>query len=509
MYKIIKNAIALNFLNFKNLIQNIKIHNTEKKEMLIEFQLHSSMMVVINFIIATLISSKYKITFFYYSQLDNKYRNFLFKISYYFFLKNFEKFNFNLINLYIKKKNSNMTLAKKIYKKIKNKNNLNNLKYKNHNIGKFIYQSYCRELNEPTVILKDEKLVHFISEAINYVDHLTNFFKRNNFKKIVISHTIFIRYGILASVAKKFNCKVYIIFPGNNDGLLNKLRLLRINEYLQQCESYWLFRKDFAKLKNKKKIYKISEKNLYQRIFKGKRESKTMWGQLTPYELKNIYKFKSSKPKIIILPSCFFDSVNFFRHSLFIDCYEWLDFVLSHAQKTDFDWYIKPHPDGKVGNEKILKYFKKKYPFLKILKREVSNYSFKKYKFCSMFTWRGSAIGEFTYMNIPTVAASDNFHISYKFGRPTNNKKILRDKILNADKLKLKYKKKDLLEFNYMYNFDASRDWKIKNFFSKPIPNKIQKFNESNNFFSEYLRNKLILNNLKKKHILILQNLIN
>ena len=60
-----------------------------------------------------------------------------------------------------------------------------------------------------------------------------------------------------------------------------------------------------------------------------------------------------------------------------------------------------------------------------------------------------------------------------------------------------------------MYNFDVSRDWKIKNFFSKPIPNKIQKFNESNNFLSEYLRKKLILNNLKKKHISILQNLIN
>ena len=85
-----------------------------------------------------------------------------------------------------------------------------------------------------------------------------------------------------------------------------------------------------------------------------------------------------------------------------------------------------------------------------------------------MFTWRGSAIGEFTYMNIPSVAASDNFHISYEFGRPAISKKILRDKILNADKLKLKYKN-DLLEFNYMYNFDASRDWKVKNFFSRKI----------------------------------------
>ena len=48
MYKIIKNVVALNFLNFKNLIQNIKINNRDKKEILIEFQLHSSMMIVIN-----------------------------------------------------------------------------------------------------------------------------------------------------------------------------------------------------------------------------------------------------------------------------------------------------------------------------------------------------------------------------------------------------------------------------------------------------------------------------
>ena len=277
---------------------------------------------------------------------------------------------------------------------------------------------------------------------------------------------------------------------------------------MQQCERYWLFRKDFSKLKDKKKIYKISARNLYQRIFKGKREAKTLKGKVTPYELKRIRKFNSKKPKIIILPSCFFDSVNFFRHSLFIDCFEWLDFVLKYAQKTDFDWYIKPHPDGKNGNEEILKNFKKKYPFLKILNREVSNYSFKKYNFCSMFTWRGSAIGEFTYMNIPTVAASDNFHSSYEFGKPMVNKKMLRDKILNANKLNVKYKKKDLLEFNYMYNFDASRDWKVKNFFSEPMPTIIQNFNESKNIFSEYLRNKLILKSLNKYHIKILQDLI-
>ena len=59
-----------------------------------------------------------------------------------------------------------------------------------------------------------------------------------------------------------------------------------------------------------------------------------------------------------------------------------------------------------------------------------------------------------------------------------------------------------------MYNFDASRDWKVKNFFSQSIPTKIKKFNEINNIFSEYLRNKLILKNLKKKQISILQNLI-
>ena len=104
MYKIIKNVVALNFLNFKNLIQNIKINNRDKKEILIEFQLHSSMMIVINFIIAILISYKYKVTFFYYSQLDNKYKKFFFKISYFIFFKNFKKFNFNYVNLYAEKK---------------------------------------------------------------------------------------------------------------------------------------------------------------------------------------------------------------------------------------------------------------------------------------------------------------------------------------------------------------------------------------------------------------------
>lgn len=85
MYHIIKNVIALNFLNFRKLIQDIKLTDNNKKELLIEFQLHSSMMIIINFLIAVFLSHKYKITFFYYSQLDNKFKGFLFKISYFFF----------------------------------------------------------------------------------------------------------------------------------------------------------------------------------------------------------------------------------------------------------------------------------------------------------------------------------------------------------------------------------------------------------------------------------------
>ena len=87
---------------------------------------------------------------------------------------------------------------------------------------------------------------------------------------MIISHTIFIRYGILASVAKRFNCKIYILFPGNNDGLLNKLRLLKLINIYSNVKAIGYLEKILLSLKTKKKYLKYQKKIYIKEFLKEK-----------------------------------------------------------------------------------------------------------------------------------------------------------------------------------------------------------------------------------------------
>ena len=173
---------------------------------------------------------------------------------------------------------------------------------------------------------------------------------------------MFIRFGLTCNVAKKHRAKIFILHPISYEVFLIVYLYLKyqINCYKLR---YWLFKEDFKKLKIKKAL-KISKKDLDTRIYSGKISSRFIKGGISPYS-KKIINLEGKKTKVVILPSCFFDTANFYRSALFPDSYTWINYLLKEAKKTDYDWYIKSHPDGIKPNNIVIK-IKIKYPFLKI-----------------------------------------------------------------------------------------------------------------------------------------------
>ena len=164
---------------------------------------------------------------------------------------------------------------------------------------------------------------------------------------------------------------------------------------------------------------------------------------------KELELSNDKRKKIIILPSCFFDAVGFFEKSLFVDNYTWVKHLLTKSKLTNFDWYIKPHPDGMLANDEVYKKIVKDFPHVKLLNKNVSNRTFLKNKFVAMFTFQSNAVLEFTYMGIPTVMVSDNYHSKFSYGKPVLNLNEFNKKIINADKLRVKNKHlKEIHEFN-------------------------------------------------------------
>ena len=70
--------------------------------------------------------------------------------------------------------------------------------------------------------------------------------------------------------------------------------------------------------------------------------TKTAYGKI---DLKNRLLKRNKKLKVLITTHCFFDSPHSYGYNIFPDFYEWIDFLGRMTGKTNFDWYIKTHPD--------------------------------------------------------------------------------------------------------------------------------------------------------------------
>jgi hypothetical protein len=167
-----------------------------------------------------------------------------------------------------------------------------------------------------------------------------------------------------------------------------------------------------------------------------------------------------------------------YRRMLFPDFYEWVDFVLQKAANTDFDWYVKPHPNmliyeklgqggQKAGNQKIISALQEKYPKAHFLHPSVSNRQIMAEGIDALFTVHGTAGHEFGFIGVPVVNGGDNQHIAYSFNLHPRNLEEFEHYIANAGNLKLAISKDEIAEYVYM-NYFYFPDHGLKG--GNPIP---------------------------------------
>lgn len=175
----------------------------------------------------------------------------------------------------------------------------------------------------------------------------------------------------------------------------------------------------------------------------------------------------TSKPKILILLHDMCDCPNAYRWMLFPDFTEWIHFLLQHAQQTEFEWYVKPHPHNSLHkkldtvNRRLFEELQRIYPNIHFLHQGASNRQMIGEGLAAMFTVFGSAVAEFAYVGIPAVTAGDHAAIDYPFSFNARTKDEYRDLILFADRLQPRLTAKEIEEFYYMWNirgFEHSSD---------------------------------------------------
>ncbi len=364
-------------------------------------------------------------------------------------------------------------------------------------LGDLIYDTFLKETKSSTINFDDEYLFKIAKKAIYDFFRWKNIAKEKGSYAVIVTHTCYLQ-AIPARVFLRYNKKAFQV---NHAGIYN-LSLKRLWAYNEYYDFPNLFNKLPINFTNK--LNKISIKRLKRR-FSGEVGVDMAYSKASAYSRnKNKVKIlaKSNNIKVLIAPHCLFDAPNGFGRNLFLDFEEWLKFLKKIANVTNYDWYIKTHPDFLPGNEDGIKniLFGSK---IKFLPSSTSHLNLIKEGIDVVLTVYGTVASEYAALGKTAINASlSNPHIKYNFNlNPTNKKEY--EKILKNLKFYLiKPNKNDVIKYYSMKLYTDTSKWfyitqdEIFNFSDGYVPfSKVEQFKTLINILKNFA---LYLNHLRK-----------
>tara|TARA_A100001011_G_scaffold332343_1_gene359368 strand:- start:867 stop:2411 length:1545 start_codon:yes stop_codon:yes gene_type:complete len=355
----------------------------------------------------------------------------------------------------------------KYSKKIRNKWDLINLKYKNIQIGDLLYDEYLARFNVPTVEIESEHFKNFLSDSIKLLFFWEDFLSENNVKSLVLSHSVYIM-GLVGRVGIAKDINVYVVAPTSHYKL-SKKQFIKWSDHMD-------YNHQFKKMKKNQQKYLLSQanKNIELRL-SGKEDlryklARPMTSVFKGKQIKKKSKMKLKKINILVAAHCFMDAPHVFGSLIFEDFFEWIYYLGKKSKdlkfKKKYKWFIKIHPSLYSRNKIHFENFIEKYPnFTLVGKNETHNNLINKIGIDYVLTVYGSIAHEYPLFGIPVINAGFNPHQGYNFSKTVNSIKDY-DKILsNLPKYKLKRDyKKEILEFyamHHLIDYNFFEDLKI------------------------------------------------
>lgn len=303
-----------------------------------------------------------------------------------------------------------ITLYSAVYSKLENKKDVFDLEIMSIHLGDLIYDHHLKENNVPTVDINDGTFRASLKLGLSHFIFWRDYLKCHDVKAINVTHCAYL-LAIPLRIAIHLNIPAY---QCNAHGIygLSSDRLWAYTEFDQ-------YPVRFRRLSDirQKKILAIAKENIARR-FAGE------VGVDMQYSTKSAYTTQrgrdvirpSDKLKVLVAPHCFFDSPNGLGRNLFIDFYEWAEFLGEVSEKTNYDWYIKTHPDARPGNVPIWEELSKKYPKFTLIPAETSHHQLIEQAIDVVLTVYGTIGFEYAALKKLVVNASlVNPHIAYNF----------------------------------------------------------------------------------------------
>lgn len=321
-------------------------------------------------------------------------------------------------------------------------------------IGPLVYDSHLMAHRVPTVDIKDPRFRDSLRASLGDYVFWRDYFDSHDVKAVNVSHCVY-NNAIILRLATHRGIPAYQI---------NATRAYHLtNKHLWAYDEFFYFPEEFRELSpvQQRKGLREAQNRLAKR-FAGE------VGVDMPYSTKSAYVGtgrgrvlrKSPRLKVFVPLHCFFDSPHTYGVNLFTDFFEWLTFLGNISERTDYEWYLKTHPDYLPGNLAIIEGFLERYPKFTLLPSDTCHHQIIQDGVDCALTVYGTIGFEYAALGVPVINASTcNPHIAYNFNiHPTSIEDYERI-LMNLHDLASGIDVNDVYEYYYMKFMNNVDNW--------------------------------------------------
>lgn len=297
-------------------------------------------------------------------------------------------------------------IFEEIWRGIKSKEDIWNIEIYGENYGKDIVRDYLR-MEFPIIYINDINLKKQMKRMIGYIVFWNKYIKEKHgeIKAIILWDGTFYREAIIRKLAVLYGIPVYSVIYSD----------MWKGEYEEKF-NYEFYKKYFHMLSKKEQEEGIE--------WAKHRLEEHLQGNVKDYDIvESVYKSEkqqnvlenSEKIKIMICPHYTGDDPFSQGDMLFMGPGDWLEHLGELSEKTEYDWYFKPHPVETEFGDNYIKAYLKRYPKIKLLPKYVSPFQLKDEGMKYALTIHGSIGYEYPMIGINVINAGNNPHIAFGF----------------------------------------------------------------------------------------------
>ena len=360
-----------------------------------------------------------------------------------------------------------------IFKNLKSKEDVLNIKFDDTLVGDLIYDTYLRYAVKPTINYKDKFLLKIIISSIHIYNKSKTYLQSNEIDIFFTSYAAYSHHGIIVRIALKQNIKVVTI--SSHEKLFNEITA----KFPYHVVDFTNYKSDLIHIKKsfRKKYVKEAKYLLHNRLNGKASLSYMKKSTFMDYNSDLTFFGKKNKPRIVIFIHDFFDSPHVRGWMFFEDYYEWLRFILVSADTEMNDYFIKIHPNSSEANIRVVNKLLQEFKKIKLIFKDISTKQLVGEGIDLVITHHGTVAHELPLLGVPVLCSGNNPHISFSFSYTAKTKEEFRNLLRKPNIVPRLHNQTDIE--NEIYDY----------YFIHYLYNKKSTLTENNTTFLNYLRN--------------------